>query len=231
MKNSGLIDSSTGGYIGNRALAGWEIASVTSSVLIAEWIGSVTVDWARMSIALPIILAFALSISSHRVRKETVRDLGFRFDNFFQASLLLLPPMILMALFCSSLGWLLGARIDLFRWHANRPFLAQLLLGFAWGFIQQYMLQSFLNRRAQIVWGNGFVSVLVVASIFAALHLPNIWLTGATFVGGIVWAVIYQRAPNIFALAISHSITTWILVATLPPDRLHELRIGFKYFG
>ena len=220
-----------GGVIGNRALAGWEIASVVSSIFIAEWLASVAVDWMRIAVVVPIGLAFVLSISSHRLRGETLRDLGFRLDNFLRAAGLLMLPMIVTAIVCLAIGWWTGERIDFLRWHISRPLAVQLILGFAWGFVQQYMLQSLVNRRAQIIWGRGWLSVLVVAAIFAGLHLPNPALTVATFVGGVIWAAVYQRAPNIFALAISHSLMTWIVVSTVPASALHHLRIGLKYFG
>jgi len=220
-----------GDVIGNRALAGWEIASVVSSIFIAEWLASVAVDWMRIAVVVPIGLAFVLSISSHRLRGETLRDLGFRLDNFLQAAGLLTLPMIVTAIVCLAIGWWTGERIDFLRWHISRPLAVQLILGFAWGFVQQYMLQSLVNRRAQIIWGRGWLSVLVVAAIFAGLHLPNPALTVATFVGGVIWAAVYQRAPNIFALAISHSLMTWIVVSTVPASALHHLRIGLKYFG
>jgi len=220
-----------GDVIGNRALAGWEIASVVSSIFIAEWLASVAVDWMRIAVVVPIGLAFVLSISSHRLRGETLRDLGFRLDNFLRAAGLLTLPMIVTAIVCLAIGWWTGERIDFLRWHVSRPLAAQLILGFAWGFVQQYMLQSLVNRRAQIIWGRGWLSVLVVAAIFAGLHLPNPALTVATFVGGVIWAAVYQRAPNIFALAISHSLMTWIVVSSVPASALHHLRIGLKYFG
>ena len=220
-----------GDVIGDRALAGWEIASVVSSIFIAEWLASVAVDWTRISLAVPIGLAFVLSISSHRLRGETARDLGFRFDNFFRAAGLLTLPMILTATVCLAIAWRTGERIDFLRWHVSRPLAAQLILGFGWGFVQQYILQSLVNRRAQIILGKGWLSVLTVAAIFAGLHLPNPALIVATFVGGVIWAAVYQRAPNIFALAISHSLMTWLVVSTLPASTLHHLRIGFKYFG
>jgi len=220
-----------GDVIGNRALAGWEIASVVSSIFIAEWLASVVVDWMRIAVVVPIGLAFVLSISSHRLRGETLRDLGFRLDNFLRAAGLLTLPMIVTAIVCLAIGWWTGERIDFLRWHISRPLAVQLILGFAWGFVQQYVLQSLVNRRAQIIWGRGWLSVLVVAAIFAGLHLPNPALTVATFVGGVIWAAVYQRAPNIFALAISHSLMTWIVVSTVPASALHHLRIGLKYFG
>ena len=97
--------------------------------------------------------------------------------------------------------------------------------------LQQYVLQSFINRRAQVIWGPGPISVLLTAAIFAGLHFPNPSLMVVTFIGGLVWAFVYQRVPNLFALAVSHSAMTWLLVSTLPPSALNHLRIGLKYFA
>ena len=217
--------------IGDRALAAWEIASVVSSILIAEWILSAVVGRSKFVVAIPITLAFVFMICSHRLRSETLRELGFRFDNFLRAGKLLLLPVVLAASLCLLAGWWLGEGINFLRWHAERPILGQLFLGFGWGLVQQYVLQSFMNRRAQVIRGAGWISILLVAVIFSGLHLPNPWLTVITFVGGVIWAAVYQRAPNIFALAVSHSVMTWVLVSTLPASALNHLRIGFKYFG
>jgi len=226
-----LNDEDSGAVIGDRALASWEIASVASSILIAEWILSAVIGRSKLVVAIPIGLAFILMIGSHRLRGETVRDLGFRFDNFLQAGRLLLVPMFLTAVLCLLAGWWLGGEINFLRWHTGRPIAGQLLLGFGWGLVQQYVLQGFINRRAQIIWGQGWLSVLLVAVIFGGLHLPNPWLSFVTFAGGAIWAAVYQRAPNLFALAVSHSLMTWVLVSTLPASALNHLRIGFKYFG
>jgi hypothetical protein len=217
--------------IGDRALASWEIASVVSSILIAEWILSAVIGRSKAVVAIPIGLAFVLIIGSHRLRGETLRDVGFRIDNFFRASKLLVVPMLVTALLCFLAGWLFGGEINFLRWHTGRPIVTQLVLGFGWGLVQQYVLQGFINRRAQIIWGQNWLSVLVVAMIFGGLHLPNPWLSFVTFAGGAIWAAVYQRAPNLFALAVSHSLMTWVLVSTLPATALNHLRIGFKYFG
>jgi len=217
--------------VGDRALAAWEIASVASSVLIAEWILAVMVGRSKFVLAIPIGLAFIFMTYSHRWRGETLRDLGLRLDNFLPAIKLLLLPMLVVAGVCLLVGWGTGAEIDFLRWHGARPILGQLILGFAWGLVQQYVLQSFINRRAQIVCGPGWLSILLVALVFAGLHLPNPWLTVVTFVGGVIWAFVYQRKPNLLALAVTHSVMTWVLVSTLPASALQHLRIGFKYFG
>jgi hypothetical protein len=224
-------DEQSGVLMGDRALASWEIVSVVSSILIAEWILSAVIGRSKLVVAIPIGLAFFLIICSHRLRGETFRELGFRFDNFLQAARLLVVPMLVTAGLCLLAGWWFGGEINFLRWHSGRPILAQLALGFGWGLVQQYVLQAFINRRAQIIWGQSWLSVLLVAMIFGGLHLPNPWLSFVTFAGGAIWGAVYQRAPNLFALAVSHSLMTWVLVSTLPASALNHLRIGFKYFG
>ncbi len=224
-------DEQPGVLMGDRALASWEIASVVSSILIAEWILSAVIGRGKLVVAIPIGLAFVLIIGSHRLRGETFHELGFRFDNFLYAGRLLVVPMLLTAVLCLLVGWWFGGEINFLRWHTGRPIVAQLGLGFGWGLVQQYVLQGFINRRAQIIWGQSWLSVLLVAVIFGGLHLPNPWLSFVTFAGGAIWAAVYQRAPNLFALAVSHSLMTWALVSTLPASALNHLRIGFKYFG
>ena len=76
----------------------------------------------------------------------------------------------------------------------------------------------------------GSASVVFVASIFALLHLPNLWLTIATFLSGLMWAWVYQRVPNLLALALSHAVLTVILVLTVPYSALHGLKVGYGYF-
>jgi membrane protease YdiL (CAAX protease family) len=219
------------GPIGERALAGWEIASVVSSILIAEWILSAVMGSGKFVVGIPIALAFVFMASSHLLRGESLRDLGFRFDNALRTLKLLLLPMFLVTLVCFGMGWWSGSETNFLRWHLGRNIIGQLALGFGWGLLQQYVLQGFINRRAQTALGAGWRSIFLVALIFGGLHLPNPWLCVVTFAGGAIWGAVYQKAPNLFVLAASHSVMTWILVSTLPPSALNHLRIGFKYFG
>lgn len=214
----------------DKSLALWEIVSVVMSCLIAEWVIVAVAGESNILIVVPIVFAFALMFLSHRLRGESLRDLGFRWDNFSEAARLLILPMVLASAVLLVVGYLNGS-LDFFRWRGGQSILGMPLLGVLWGLVQQYALQGFLNRRAQIVWGRGWLSILAVALLFGAFHLPNPVLTLATFTGALLWATVYQRAPNLFALTLSHGLMTWILISTLPSDLLHGLRVGYKFIG
>lgn len=198
------------------------------SGVIAEWAIIPFVGKNYVLGALPILFAFTLMIYSHRVRGESLRDIGFRTDNFVKALRLLALPMLAGALLIFAIGyWVSG--FDFSHMRLGRGLLWLPAWGFVWGLFQQYILQGFVNRRAQEACGRNWLSILIVATIFGVLHMPNLWLMVATFVGGIIWAFVYQRQPNLFALALSHSLMTLVLVSFIPDWMLGGLRVGYNF--
>ncbi|MBC7930463.1 MAG: CPBP family intramembrane metalloprotease [Rubrivivax sp.] len=214
----------------DRALAAWEILAVVASVLIAEWVVFALAGESALALLFPISTILIFMQLSHRVRCESARDLGWRLDNFWQAVRLLALPMLGVIVFLVVVG-MFNSRLDFTRWEGGQSLFGIPALSLLWGPLQQYALQGFVNRRAQIVWGRGWKSVTATAVVFALLHMPNPWLTLATFGGGLLWAWVYQRAPNLLAVGLSHGLLTWVLVSSVPPAALHNLRVGFKYFG
>jgi membrane protease YdiL (CAAX protease family) len=216
--------------ISDRAVAVWEIVTIVVSVLVAEWVVLSVGEESRPLMLVPVGFAFAFMFYSHRQRGETARQLGFRLDNFGRACKLLAFVFAAPALALLIFGWTIG-QLDLTRWRGGQSILGLPALGVFWGLLQQYALQGFINRRAQAAFGAGWKSILLVASVFAFLHFPNPWLTLATFLGGLVWASVYQRAPNLYAAGLTHGLLTWVLVASVPPALLNNLRVGYKFFG
>ncbi|HXD34727.1 MAG TPA: CPBP family glutamic-type intramembrane protease [Pyrinomonadaceae bacterium] len=210
----------------DRGLALWEIASVISSCLIIEWFLLAFAWPSRMVALIPVALALAFMIFSHRQRGESLSEIGFRLDNFIPAVRLLVLPT-LVALILIVLGnWLL--RKGEF---GLAPFRLRFVGVYFWALFQQYAVQGFINRRAQLAAGKGVKSVFLVAAAFSLVHLPNPFLSLITFAGGLVWAAVYQRQPNLFALALSHALVSITLALTLSQDLFYNLRVGFKYFG
>jgi membrane protease YdiL (CAAX protease family) len=206
-------------------LAVWEIVSVVSSFLIAAWVVLAFVGSSKLILAVPIALALALMLISHRERGETIRDIGFRLDNFLSAARSLLLPTVGAVLVIGAVAGMLNQSL------ISAPWRNRFLLLPVWALVQQYALNGFINRRAQLVMGKGWQSVLAVALIFGLLHLPNPLLSLFTFVGGLIWAFVYQRHANLFALALSHSIISITLALAVSSKWLDSLRVGFKFFG
>lgn len=209
----------------SKTLALWEIVSVTSSCLIAEWVVLSFVGRSKLITAIPILLALGLMLVSHRQRGEILHDIGFRTDNFFAACRLLIVPTAAAVLLIVGVGFFVNHSLFAASWRWRFTLLP------LWVLFQQYALNGFINRRAQLILGKGMSSVALVAVVFGILHLPNLGLAILTLMAGFIWAAVYQCVPNLYALALSHTTASIALALTISPNLLKSLRVGFKYFG
>ncbi len=204
----------------------WEAMTVITSCLIAEWALVPLAAGRGVLTAFPVLLAIGFMIFSHWYRGESLRAIGFRLDNFVAACRILIVPTVLAVIVILILGWILSGSAFVLR-----PLRPHLLLLPLWALFQQYALQGFINRRLQSALGKGFKVTLLVGLLFGLLHLPNPLLAGLTFLGGMVWASVYQRQPNLLALGISHAFASLTLALAIPPNLINGLRVGFRYFN
>lgn len=214
-------------------VSGLEVISVLSSVLIVTWGIAPLLPRNRWLMSAPLFLALILTTASHWVRRESLAQIGLTFRYFWEAVRLLSLPMMIGAALLIFTGWISGTISAHFGLLSSLP--ALLLSGIA----QQYLLQGFIHRRI-IVTTAGIcrrfpaahspLSTLMTAACFSIVHVPNPSLTFLTFVGGLLWSVVYQRAPNIYAIGLSHGMMSLLVVNTLPPSVLHSLSVGYKHF-
>ena len=120
----------------DRALAAWEIASVVAAALIAEWVVLSLAGRSKVVILVPVAFAFVFILVSHRLRRETPRELGWRLDNFLEATRLLILPMLVGTVVCLCIGWLNGG-LSLRLWQERWAVVLVATVGIAWGLVQQ----------------------------------------------------------------------------------------------
>lgn len=96
-----------------------------------------------------------------------------------------------------------GGRVELQVLHG----LAGLGAYFFWGTLQELLFLSYFNTRIRKGLDSAPLSALLTAVIFSLHHLPAYTLTVLCFLLGIVWARIFQAAPNLLVLGLGHGAT------------------------
>jgi membrane protease YdiL (CAAX protease family) len=97
-----------------------------------------------------------------------------------------------------------------------------------WGGGQQWILQTVVLREAQRRTSPGR-AVFLAAALFAMLHFPNPFLALVTFLGAVGWCTIYSRYPNVLPLALSHAVSTIVILRAFDDDVTGRLRVGYAY--
>jgi membrane protease YdiL (CAAX protease family) len=141
----------------------------------------------------------------------------------------LLPGLRLVALFTMpGVLLILLAGLWLGTLHDRRDFLGSLAWLMLWGGSQQWVLQTVVLREAQRTTTRR-VGILLAALLFAAVHLPNPFLTAVTFFSGLAWCATYTRYPNILPLAWSHGLGTLAILYAFDSAMTGRLRVGYSY--
>ena len=221
--------------ISMRAVSALEIASVFITVLIISWVITPLQPSRRWVAALPALLAVAMMVNSQRERGESPRELGLGFENFLRALRLLAAPTLIACAGLAAIGYSTGS------FHVVSNSWKTALATPVWALIQQYVSQAFIYRRVRFLLLDDSsaaeprrrrtrLAILLNAAIFSSAHAPNPSLMILTFAGGLIWSWVYERAPNLPALALSHAAVSLTLMSSLPPWLLPSMRVGYKYF-
>ncbi|HEU4401151.1 MAG TPA: hypothetical protein VFT43_03530 [Candidatus Polarisedimenticolia bacterium] len=199
-----------------------EVAAVVAFLLSYIWI----IEPRSRAFAAPsFVLFFASAFLLHLRHNDRAADLGIRLDTFSRAlkeALIVILPAIVLA---AGLGVFLGGSGALDPKQTALAF----FWGYPWALFQQYGLQCVIGRRLTDVIPGDIAHDVTCAAIFGALHLPNPFLTVVTSGAAYCFCALFRRCPNLFALALVHTLASTLLYHFLPLAITHSMRVGPGY--
>lgn len=93
------------------------------------------------------------------------------------------------------------------------------ILFFLWSlpisFVQEFLYRGFLMHELHRIYSSIAAIVLVNAGLFAFLHIlytPAPLIVLITFVGGLVFAYMYHKYPNLILISLSHGILNFVAI-------------------
>jgi membrane protease YdiL (CAAX protease family) len=168
----------------------------------------------------PAILLAPLALMLWRGTSLNALGLGWRG---FVASLWIFPAAVALTIISV---WV--AR-DVGSFHAlYKPDLGHVGGYVLWTLYQQFLLQDyFMPRMTRALSSN--TAIAVTALLFAVAHLPNLWLSLATLVWGVVSCVLFRRYRNLYVLGLAQGLLGLCFAVCLPDALHHHLRVGLGY--
>ena len=185
------------------------------------WIAPMARDERGASLGLSFMI-ITLLVTCYVRDKATARMLGLRLDNLLTVLRRLALPLGVFVLLAVATGQAAGTL------RFGTKFYSMLLTVPLWALLQQYILLAFANHRLRVLAGSR--SAAATALMFALLHFPNPVLVIVCGAGGYIWAREYEREPNLFANALTHTVASAFLANSLPGSPLKNMVVGYNFF-
>jgi len=203
-------------------------AVLTASEVLAVYAGILLYIWCWQDthpyLWIPLLAAV---LFSHWVHHDTPKEMGLTGHEFWPCARLCLPVLAAVVLPAVVYGlWNHSSAARLESAHVWLSLGGYLL----WCSFQQYLTQSYFHRRLMKIIRTPHLSSLVIATMFAGAHIPNPVLMAATFAGGLVFAEIFIRCPNIWPLAFVQAVAGFLIGVLSPSWIIHSMRVGPGYF-
>jgi membrane protease YdiL (CAAX protease family) len=168
-------------------------------------------------------LALVLTLSVVLARRESSDELGLGRPGFI-ASLWILPAAIALAALSMFVAAKVGTLHPLYK--ADFAHISGYVL---WTIYQQFLLQDYFMDRLMRLLSSQSAAVTIAGALFAAAHLPNLTLTAATLLWGIVSCALFRRYGNLWALGLAQGLLGLCFAICVPDALHHHLRVGLGY--
>ncbi len=173
------------------------------------------------SILSPVALVATLTVVL--IRRPSRDDLGFGARGLAR-SLWILPAAAALTLVSVLIAAKIGTLHPLYK--ASFGHVAGYVL---WTIYQQFLLQDYFMERLLGIGLSGSSTVVLAGVLFASAHMPNLALTAATLVWGIVSCWLFRRYHNIWALGLAQGVLGLCFAICVPDSLHHHLRVGLGY--
>jgi Type II CAAX prenyl endopeptidase Rce1-like len=192
--------------------------AIVAVVLGYTWVlAPITPRWTSAA-AGAIVLALALA------RAIRTREWGLASPHFLPGLRETAAFTAVAAIVVAAAGW----RLD--TWHARPTLWRDAAVLVPWALGQQFALHTVFLRESQTATSRT-AGVYIAAALFAALHLPNPFLTATTLVAALAWCWIYDRHPNLVPLTLSHALLTLLVLSAFDDAMTGRLRVGVGYLA
>lgn len=189
--------------------------------VVVTGVGFVIVGLSFLYIGVASLFWVAYVFARYRWDNDVFSRWGFRRAGFRDAAKLSLPFAVAAAAFSITYALIWGDPLL----NAHLPLL--LVLYPPWGVVQQFLVVALIAENLVAVSGGRIsepLSVVLSACGFAAIHVHDYRLVGATFLLGLVTTSVYFRTKNVFVPGILHGwFATLLYYLVLGEDPWAEL--------
>lgn len=158
-------------------------------------------NWRLFFLCLSALLIYGIV----RHEKWSYRDLGLRSDNLIKS---IIPYSIFTALSLIIL-FTIAYIFDIKYEKTTEIIIKHLILFLPISFFQEFAFRSFLIPRLEMLLNKKYQIIFVNTVLFTLIHLiyPDLAIMiPVSFIGGIAFAWIYMKYPNILLISIAHGI-------------------------
>lgn len=170
-----------------------------------------------------IMVGLFLIVLTSFVRKDSLKELGIRFDNIKPSG----KECIIVSLIGANLLFaFFFIHHEGFTPNSFQRLFFRILDYALAGTGQQFLLQSIIFVRLNQIFKNKRGAILTAAVIFSLLHVPNIPLMVVTLIAGLVCCILFVRHRNIFTLGITHGVMAVMVYSLFVPAVIENFRTG-----
>ena len=188
---------------------------VFATILLVLWLPT------RLQLVVgPVVLLTPLALTLWR--GATLNSLGLGWRGLLR-SLWILPAAVGLAMASMYLARIFGTLHPLYQ--AEFGHVGGYVL---WTLYQQFLLQGyFMPRLCRAL--NRDAGIAATAVLFALAHLPNLPLTIATLVWGVVSCLLFRRYRSLYVLGLAQGLLGLCCAVCVPDAMIHHMRVGLGY--